>query len=114
MPFAALISLLGDGEYVAVMAAFNHPGSWSCLCRGAGFGCRLDELGHFGWAGDHGEVAGGDFDGGRAHPAGEQALGIGRDRLVLRGGQVPARQRLPRWEDRKSTRLNSSHVEISY
>src|SRR6266571_5774469 len=59
MPFAALISLLGDCEYVAVMAAFNHSARWSCLCRGAGSGCRLDELDHFGWVGDHGEVAGG-------------------------------------------------------
>src|SRR5260370_7670244 len=97
MPFAAVISLLGDCEYVAVMAAFNHAARWSCLCRGAGFGCRLDELGHFGWGGDHGEVAGGDFDGGRAHPAGEHALGVGRDRLALRPAQAPPRPRPPPW-----------------
>lgn len=61
------------------------PARRSRRCRGVGLCGRLDELGDFGWVGDHGDVAGGDFDGGRAHAAGELAFGVGRDRLVLRG-----------------------------
>src|SRR6185437_4863281 len=38
--------------------------------------------------GDHRDVAGGDLDGGGAHAAGEHALGIGRQRLVVGGDQV--------------------------
>src|SRR5207245_307078 len=80
-------------EYV-VVAACNHSARWS-PCRGTGFGCRLDEVGHFGWVGDHGDMAGRDFDRGRAHAAGEQALAVWRYGLVLRGDEIPARQRLP-------------------
>jgi len=40
-------------------------------------------------------MAGGDLGGGGAHAAGEVALGIGRQRLVVGGDQVPGRQRLP-------------------
>src|SRR5438874_7460704 len=39
-----------------------------------------------------------------------------RDRAPVGGHRLADRQRFDRWEagDRKSTRLNSSHVEISY
>ena len=57
------------------------------MCR------RLDELHHVLGVGDHGHVTRRDFDGGGTHAPGEQALGIGRDRLIAIGDQVPARQR---------------------
>ena len=41
-------------------------------------------------------MVGWDFNGGCAHALGELALGVGRDRLVAVGDQVPGRQRFPR------------------
>src|SRR5205814_2738019 len=64
-------------------------GGRCCLCR------RLDELHHVLRVGDHRHVARRDFDGGGPHAPGEQTLGIGRERLVVRGDQEPGRQRFP-------------------
>src|SRR5689334_23410711 len=98
VPAVAYTSIMGMLILLCGIRTVAIRPAGSCLCRGAAIGCRLDQVGHFGWVGDHRDVAGGDFDGGRAHAAGEHALGVGRDRLVLRGDQVPARQRLPRWD----------------
>src|SRR5260370_32644566 len=64
-------------------------GGHCCLCR------RFDELHHVLRVGDHRHVARRDFDGGGTHTPGEQTLGIGRERLVIRGDQVPGWQRFP-------------------
>src|SRR5204863_7399048 len=47
-----------------------------------------------------------DGDGDRADRVAEEAIGLGRSDAVIRLGSGRS--------DRKSTRLNSSHVEISY
>src|SRR5690349_22751992 len=55
---------------------------------------------------------------GRRRPAGDQALEPGDGRrpvlLPLEGEAAIVKGRLGEPRDRKSTRLNSSHVEISY
>src|SRR6478672_9313102 len=45
-------------------------------------GGRLDEVRDLVWVRDHGDVARGDFDGGRSHSRGELSFGVGRERLV--------------------------------
>src|SRR5690349_22057487 len=59
-----------------------------------------------------------DLGGDSAVPTARELVGVPlgqlpRRGLLLRGGEVDRRAVL-RAEDRKSTRLNSSHVEISY
>src|SRR2546430_11070908 len=39
---------------------------------------------------------------------------VPRQGAIPFGVRIPDRNRKPRWEDRKSTRLNSSHSQISY
>jgi hypothetical protein len=58
-------------------------------------GCLLDQIGHFRGVRHHGKVTGRNLHGGRSHATREQPLGIGWDRLILRGDQIPRRQRLP-------------------
>src|SRR5258706_10491290 len=65
-------------------------------CRSDGLRGRLDEARNIRWVRDHRDVARLDLDGRRAHPGRELALGVGRERLVALGHQVPARERLPR------------------
>src|SRR6516164_48501 len=74
---------------------------------GAGHG--HDELPDFAQVGDHGDVAGRDLDGGRAHPAGERPLGARRDGLVLGRGRVPGRQRF-RSEEHTSELQSQFHL----
>ena len=62
------------------------------LARGPdGFGGGLDELSHVVGMGDHGHVAGRDFDRRGVHPLGELPLGLGRDGLVVLSDQEPGR-----------------------
>ena len=52
---------------------------------------RLDERDDLVRVGNHRAVVGWDFNGGCTHALGELALGVGRDRLVAGGDQVPGR-----------------------
>src|SRR3712207_7213836 len=54
-----------------------------------------------------------DERGARGHPAGVDGRALLVPRALLRGGRPRARAP-PRAADRKSTRLNSSHANISY
>jgi hypothetical protein len=49
---------------------------------------RLDELRYLIWVGDHRHVPRKNFDGSRAHAAGELAFSVRRDCLVLLGDEI--------------------------
>src|SRR3712207_6857173 len=63
---------------------------------------------------DEGEVAVAELDGPVGHPPDRGLLDHPRDLDPAAGGELVARQPDEGEEDRKSTRLNSSHANISY
>src|SRR5690348_8778995 len=67
----------------------------SIIGTAGSFRGRADERSGLGRVGDHREVSRRYLYGGGAHPAGEQPFGVRRYGLVLRGDQVPGRQRFP-------------------
>jgi hypothetical protein len=86
-PRAVELDLLADGARVVASHAHGlhgkrRPSGRSVLLGHALDRC-LDEVCSFLGVGDHHNVAGREFHHGRPHPLCKQALGVGRDHLVV-------------------------------